>query len=368
MRAVRVELDVRSYSALVGEDLLEHLGELMDSWCPDVNPGKVVVVTQAPVEDAGWLAAAMQGIDGLKAQAAVVRIDDGERAKSLETLESLCRQFAKVGLERMDAVIALGGGVVTDVAGFAASVYLRGISLVNVPTTLLSQVDAALGGKTGVDLPEGKNLVGSFWQPRLVVCDTRTLDSLPERELLSGRGELAKYAFLGAGKILELGLADQVASALSVKAGYVSKDEREATGARMALNYGHTVGHAVEAASLERSSGTRLGDKAHGLDAEPLSHGESVAIGMVAAARIAERMGRIDVERVVEHLELLRGLGLPTSLPQWVDAAELMAYISRDKKNRGGLTFVLDGPAGVEPVFGVDPSMVTDVLEEMKEQ
>jgi 5-deoxy-5-amino-3-dehydroquinate synthase len=355
MREVRVDLGLRSYSALVEKGLLKRLGELVESWCPDLNPRTVMVVTQPPIEEAGWLAEARRGLEGLKAEIQVACIEDGERAKSLETLQSLCRKLAKAGLERTDAVVALGGGVVTDVAGFAASVYLRGISLVNVPTTLLSQVDAALGGKTGVDLPEGKNLVGSFWQPRLVVCDTSTLSSLPGRELLSGRGELAKYAFLGAGKILELGLEDQVAAALEVKARYVSTDERELTGARMALNYGHTVGHALEAASLARS-GT-----------QPLSHGESVAIGILAAARIAEGMGRIDSQRVAEHLELISGLGLPTKLPRWADSSALMAYISRDKKNRGGLTFVLDGPAGVEPVFGVDPRLVTEVLEDMKE-
>jgi 5-deoxy-5-amino-3-dehydroquinate synthase len=355
MREVRVELGPRSYSALVDKGLLKRLGELVGSWCPDLNPRKVMVVTQPPIEEAGWLAETKGGLEGLKAEIHVARIEDGERAKSLETLQGLCRELAKVGLERTDAVVALGGGVVTDLVGFAASVYLRGIALLNVPTTLLSQVDAALGGKTGVDLPEGKNLVGSFWQPRLVICDTSTLASLPGRELLSGRGELAKYAFLGAGKILQLELEDQVAAALEVKARYVSTDEREDTGARMALNYGHTVGHAVEAASLARS-GTH-----------PLSHGESVAIGIVAAARIAERMGRIDSQRVAEHLELISGLGLPTMLPSWADPQELMAYIARDKKNRAGLTFVLDGPGGVEPVFKVDPRLVTDVLEEMKE-
>ena len=189
-------------------------------------------------------------------------VDDGEAAKTLATVEQLCRDFARFGLSRSDAVVALGGGVVSDVAGFAASVFHRGIAYVNVPTTLLAQVDAAIGGKTGVNLPEGKNLVGAFWQPAAVLCDIQTLGSLPAREWSSGRGEMAKYAFLGDGllergrpgaAILGLPLDEQVAACVAIKAAVVSADERE-SGRRMVLNYGHTLAHALEA-SLVRSRG-----------------------------------------------------------------------------------------------------------------
>ncbi|HUO49634.1 MAG TPA: 3-dehydroquinate synthase family protein, partial [Acidimicrobiales bacterium] len=282
-------------------------------------------------------------------------------AKELATVEALCRRFAQGGLARSDAVVAVGGGVVTDLVGFAASVYLRGIAYVNVPTTLLAQVDAAIGGKTGANLPEGKNLVGTFWQPAAVLCDTELLRTLPPREWSSGRGEMAKYAFLDApapssqppspGALLEMPLEDQVAWCVGIKAAVVAADEREGD-RRMLLNYGHTLAHALEADAL-----------ATGRD-DDLRHGEAVAVGLVFAARLARRLGRIDDARVELHRRVVAGFDLPTELPD-ASAAELLAYMGRDKKARHDLTFVLDGPEGVEPVRGVDAADVVATLAEM---
>ena len=291
----------------------------------------------------------------------VVHLPDGEEAKSLATVESLCRAFSERRMARSDAIVAVGGGVVTDVVGFAASVYLRGIAYVNVPTTLLAQIDAAVGGKTGVNLPEGKNLVGTFWQPAAVLCDTETLATLPPREWSSGRGEMAKYAFIAAdpapasslGAALgDMTLEEQVAHCVAIKAAVVSADEREGD-RRMVLNYGHTLGHALEAVALS-SGGTA-----------DLRHGEAVAIGLVFAAHLARRLDRIDDARVALHRSVVASFDLPTDLPEGTSASEVLTYMARDKKARHDLTFVLDGARGVEPVRGVDPELVVATLAEM---
>ncbi|MGA1566490.1 MAG: 3-dehydroquinate synthase, partial [Ilumatobacteraceae bacterium] len=272
----------------------------------------------------------------------------GEDFKTLATVEQLCRLFAASGLTRRDAVVAVGGGMVTDVAGFAAASYHRGIAVVHVPTTLLGMIDAAIGGKTGVNLPEGKNLVGAFWQPSGVICDLLTLATLPERELRCGNGEMAKYHFLTGDDLASMDLADRVARCVEIKAEVVASDERE-SGRRAILNYGHTLAHALEIASSHK-----------------IAHGEAVAIGLVFAARLAERLGRIDANRVQHHLDVVAGLyGLDTEVPAVGTVDELLALMARDKKALDGLTFVLDGPNGVEPVVGVDPEVVRSLLLEL---
>src|ERR1035441_9496927 len=204
---------------------------------------RAVVVTQDAVAGAGWL----DGLDpGLPFE--VCTIGDGETTKTLATVEELGRQFARTGLSRADVVVALGG-VVTDVAGFAAASYQRGTAYVNVATSLLAQVDAAIGGKTGVNLPEGKNLMGAFWQPGAVLCDTETLATLPPREWACGKGEMAKYAFLGDPPRPDQEWDEQVARCVAIKAAVVSADEREGD-LRMILNYGHTLAHALEGAAF----------------------------------------------------------------------------------------------------------------------
>jgi 5-deoxy-5-amino-3-dehydroquinate synthase len=276
-------------------------------------------------------------------------LDEGEDAKNLESVEELCRAFAKWGMHRIDVVVAVGGGVVTDVAGFAAAVYHRGIAVVHVPTTLLGQVDAAIGGKTGVNLPEGKNLVGAIWQPAAVLCDTETLTTLPPREYRSGLGEMAKYAFLGVPGLRDLSLDDAVAACVACKADVVGSDERE-SGRRAVLNYGHTLAHALETTG--------------GYD---LRHGEAVAIGLVFAARLARRLGRVDADRVAEHEAVVAAYDLPMRPPPGWDAHDLITVMARDKKaTNGGLTFVLDGPNGLEVVTGVAADAVEATLGEFE--
>jgi 5-deoxy-5-amino-3-dehydroquinate synthase len=241
---------------------------------------------------------------------------------------------------------------VTDVAGFAAATYHRGTASVNVATSLLAQVDAAIGGKTGVNLPEGKNLVGAFWQPDAVLCDTETLATLPPREWACGRGEIAKYAFLGEAPRADQPIEEQVARCVGIKVAVVSEDEREG-GRRMTLNYGHTLAHALEAAALADHNDWDL------------RHGEAVAIGLLFAALLAQRLGRIDDVRVNEHRKVIASFDLPTDLPAGADAEELLTFMARDKKAHQDLTFVLDGPHGVEAVRGVAPPDVVATLADM---
>ena len=278
----------------------------------------------------------------------VFTVPDGETAKSLDQVERLCQAMARAGFTRADAVVAVGGGVVTDLAGFVAAVYHRGIRFVSVPTTLLAQVDAAIGGKTGVNLTEGKNLVGAFWQPSAVLCDTDVLETLPEREMRSGRGELAKYHFLGGERLEELSLRDRIAAAVRIKADVVAADEREG-GRRAILNYGHTLAHAIETAGRY-----------------DLRHGEAVAVGLVYAAEVALRLGRIDGARVAEHRRVVSGYGLPETLPGVLRDDELISLFHRDKKAVDGLTLVLDSERGVEPVVGVPEPVLRDALSAVR--
>ncbi|MGE0727870.1 MAG: iron-containing alcohol dehydrogenase [Acidimicrobiia bacterium] len=333
---VTVGLGERSYPVVVGAGALRELASLLPA-----ATRKVAVVSQAGVLDGA-------GVDltaVLPVEHRVFLLGDGEEAKVLASVEHLCRQWAQWGLSRLDTVVAVGGGVVTDVAGFAAAVYHRGVPVLHVPTTLLGQIDAAIGGKTGVNLPEGKNLVGAFWQPAAVLCDTDTLIGLPERDYLAGLGELAKYHFLGGGALDTASLPERVYRSVRIKAEVVSGDERE-DGRRAILNYGHTLAHALEIAGT-------FG----------LRHGEAVAIGLPFAAHLAHGLERIDGARVDEHYRVLRAYGLPDRLPEGIDVEELLQLMGRDKKALRGLTFVLERGSpttgyDVEVVEGVDADRV----------
>ncbi|MCY3953911.1 MAG: 3-dehydroquinate synthase [bacterium] len=344
---IRVELGERSYDVLVGPGVRHRLAAELAA-CMPATPRRVVVVTSDGIgvdTDVGEVVGAVE----------TLTIPSGERSKSLATVEDLCRRFARFGLTRGDAVVAVGGGLVTDVAGFAAAVYHRGTPVVFVPTTLLGQIDAAIGGKTGVNLPEGKNLVGAFWQPSLVLCDSEVLATLPAAEYRSGLGEMAKYHFLagddsgpGAAAMAELPLEQRIARCVRLKAEIVASDERE-SGRRMLLNYGHTLAHALEIAG-----------------GFGLRHGEAVAVGLVYAAEVARRLGRIDGDRVAEHRQVVSAYGLPASLPAGTEAGELIDLFGRDKKAVGELTLVLDGPRGLEPVRGVDRVALAEALEAIR--
>ena len=354
MRALSVELAERSCPVLVGPGVRHEVAHFVPE-----SATLAAVVTQESIVEAGWLDGFDAGVPHV-----LCLVEDGEQAKSLATVELLARTFARRGLSRADVVVAVGGGIVTDVAGFAAASYHRGTAYVNVATTLLAQVDAAVGGKTGVNLPEGKNLVGAFWQPDAVLCDTETLATLPPREWACGRGEMAKYAFLGEPPSPDQPIEEQVARCLAIKAAVVAEDERE-TGRRAVLNYGHTLGHALEGVGLlRRPPGAGEGN---GTSPDPwdLRHGEAVAIGLIFAAHLARRLGRIDQARVEEHRAVVDRYDLPTDLPPGADARELVDFMSRDKKAQQDLAFVLDGPRGVELVRGVAVSDVLATLADM---
>src|SRR6202034_2549688 len=267
MIVVPVQLPQHPYDVVIGHGARHELAPVISGLS---GVRHAAVVTQPAIAAAGWL-----GDLDCKVPFDLHLLGEGEGSKSLASVETLCQQFAQGGLSRDDVVIAVGGGIVTDVAGFAAATYHRGTRYVNVATSLLGQVDAAIGGKTGVNIAQGKNLVGAFWQPQAVLCDTETLGTLPPREWRCGHGEMAKYAFLGEGKpdasLLELDIDHQVARCVGIKAAVVAADETE-QGGRMVLNYGHTLAHALEAEAF---------NPADGLD---LVHGEAVAIGLVFAA------------------------------------------------------------------------------------
>jgi 5-deoxy-5-amino-3-dehydroquinate synthase len=331
---VPVALGDRSYDVLVGRGARHRLVEVLPA-----AVRRAAVVTQESI--------------GVRVDAGVDQqtflIDDGEDAKCMETVEDLCRQFSRWGLTRADVVVAVGGGVVTDTAGFAAAVYHRGVSVVHVSTSLLGQVDAAIGGKTGVNLREGKNLVGAFWQPAAVLCDTEVLETLPPREYQSGLGEMAKYHFIADVALEDLPLDERVARCVEIKASFVVADEFERTGRRAILNYGHTLAHALETAGHY-----------------DLRHGEAVAIGLVFAAELARRLERVDADRVEAHRKVVLGYGLPDRLPPDADVDALVTLMQRDKKATAGLTFVLDGPRGLEVVPAVDPGPVRLALDAVR--
>ena len=222
--------------------------------------------------------------------------------------------------------------------------------MVHVSTTLLGQIDAAIGGKTGVNLPEGKNLVGAFWQPSAVLCDTEVLATLPPREYRSGLGELAKYHFLGGGDLDSLPLEERVASCVAIKAEVVAGDEREG-GRRATLNYGHTLAHAIEIAGHH-----------------DLRHGEAVAVGLVFAGELAHRLGRIDADAVAEHRRVVAAYDLPSTLPDGLTNDELVELMGRDKKALDGITFVLDGPDGVEQVTGVPRADIDAAIDAVRRE
>ncbi|MBA3983136.1 MAG: 3-dehydroquinate synthase [Acidimicrobiia bacterium] len=333
MRTVTVPIADRPYDVVVGAGARTGLSALVPN-----GVRRAAIVTQPGIS--------FDVDPGVPTE--VIEIGVGERFKTLATLEQVTGGFARMGLTRGDVVIGVGGGMVTDVAGFAAATWHRGVAVVHVATTLLAMVDAAIGGKTGVNLAAGKNLVGSFWQPSGVICDLDALATLPEREQRSGNGEMAKYHFLTGDDLVAMGLEARIARCVEIKAGFVAVDERDG-GRRALLNYGHTLAHA-----LEISTGHRL------------SHGEAVGVGLVFAARLAERLGRIDEARVEEHRRVVVDVyGLDDAVPADAQPDDLLTLMARDKKALNGLTFVLDGPEGLEVVSGISPGTVVEALSAM---
>jgi 3-dehydroquinate synthase len=340
MSVLRVNLKGRGYDIVVGPGLLGRIGELVGG----LGLGRRLGVVTHPVlvETHAYASFVASALRDAGHEVCVVTVPSGEESKSLEEAARLCRELVRAGLDRGSAVLAVGGGVVGDLAGFVAATLFRGVAFVNLPTTLLAQVDSSVGGKTGVNLPEGKNLVGTFHQPRLVVADVLTLRSLPVREFRSGLAEVVKHAMIGdpelfrileedAEKILERDPATLevvVARNCAIKARVVEQDEREA-GIRAVLNFGHTVGHAVEA----------------GLGYGAITHGEAVAYGMLVAARLSVRRGLCTPADASRLEALLRRFDL---VPTVRSSPELLeTYVLRDKKMRDGvLQFVLTHGVG----------------------
>jgi len=336
MHTVKVNLGPASYEAHVGASILDRIGRLASD--AGLKPGRCAVVTDANVEKL-YAAQVVAALEKSGFAPTMISVSPGEASKSLATLEALYDRMTSAGLDRASAVFALGGGVVGDLAGFAAATFLRGILLVQIPTTVVAQVDSALGGKTGINRPQAKNLVGAFYQPRLVVADVATLATLPAREFREGLAEVIKYgAIMDAPMIadlecdLDLILARKldlleavVARSLAHKAAVVSADEREA-GLRKTLNFGHTIGHAIEASA---GYGNYL-------------HGEAVAIGMAAAARLSSAYAGLSADEASRLQRLLERAGLPTAMPPGWRSDEFLRALGLDKKRAGGaIEFVL---------------------------
>lgn len=331
MKTVQVSLGDRSYDISVSDDLFTS-GAAVGLLSPFAKGVKVLIVSDFNVFPLyGELLERTLQVAGASAVAQSV-FPAGETSKHLETICDICRIAARAGLDRGSLVVGLGGGVVGDMAAFAASIYMRGIRCVQIPTSLLAMIDSGVGGKTGVDLPEGKNLVGTFYQPKAVLMDTMFLTSLPEREMANGFAELIKHAVLfdrtlfdeleAAGDTLfrdHSRLASLVARSCALKAGVVSRDERE-SGERMLLNLGHTFGHAIEKVQ----------------DYRGLEHGEAVAVGIAAAARLSVRLGLLDAASAERIAALLRQYRLPVSV-SGCDSAALMDAMASDKKALSGV-------------------------------
>ena len=333
MERVKVALPASDYEVTVGSGLLERAAELL----PELPGAERAFVVADGAVAARYLEPLTRGLEPRGWNCVHIGVPEGEDAKSLQTMNALQRQLATQEAHRDDVVLALGGGAVGDLAGFVAATYMRGVPFVQVPTTLTAQVDAAVGGKTAVNLPEGKNLVGAFHQPVGVLADVSTLTTLPDREYRSGLAEVAKYALTldldlleqlerDPGPVLarELGTLEAlVARCVRAKGAIVGQDERD-TGRRLVLNYGHTLGHALE--RVDAFAGR--------------SHGEAIAVGMVFAARLSEELRRAPAGLAGRHVRLLSSLGLESGGPL-PPLADILRAMRLDKKYREGLRFVL---------------------------
>ncbi|HEY3392111.1 MAG TPA: 3-dehydroquinate synthase [Lacipirellulaceae bacterium] len=348
MPTVHVNLGPRSYDIEIGSGNLRETARFCDAEAEDAH---AVIITDANVDDL-YTEPVADSLVEAGAEVDILSVEAGEQSKAPEVAAELWEQMLDQGADRKSVVVALGGGVVGDLAGFVAATFARGLRFVQVPTTLLAQVDSSVGGKVGVNLPGGKNLVGAFWQPRGVVIDVDVLDTLPQREFRAGLAEVVKYGVIQDAEFFAL-LEANVAPINSrdhavltriierccrLKADVVEQDEREVSGLRAILNYGHTFGHAFEAAT----------------GYEELLHGEGVAMGMMCAARLAQRIGRVDAAFVQRQRALLEAFGLQLTVPD-VAPDELIELMYRDKKvDRGKLRFVLPSRMGhVECVSGV---------------
>lgn len=357
--SVHVKLHERSYEIRIGSGCLSEAGTFFRRGKPI---SRAVIITDSSVAPL-YAPAVAQSLAANGAKVDTVVVPAGEQSKSAAEADRLWQQLLELGADRKTLIVAVGGGVVGDLAGFVAATFARGLPFAQVPTTLLAQVDSAVGGKVGINLPESKNMVGAFWQPVAVLADTQTLKTLPQREYRAGLAEVVKYGvILDADFFARLErdatglvarepavLAPVIERCCRLKADVVEADEREETGHRAVLNYGHTFCHALEAITGYKQ----------------LLHGEGVAIGMMCAARLAQQMRRVDERFVHRQQALLEALGLPVKLPA-VDPDRLLAIMQQDKKAEAGhLRFVLPTRLGhVEMVDDVALELVRAALRD----
>jgi 3-dehydroquinate synthase len=350
----------RSYNLQVGAPL-SGLGRVLSRI---VSGRRALLVAPGPVAKR-YAREVLRGLERAGFSASLAVIPDGERHKNLAVVQKIYREGLRAGLDRKSVFVALGGGVTGDMTGFAAATYMRGVAVAQVPTTLLAMVDSAIGGKTGVDLPEGKNLVGAFWQPKAVWMDLSVLKTLPDREWRTGMAEVIKYGLIEEARILKIVrtetlaslrkkpalLAELVRRSAACKARIVSADEKETRGLREILNLGHTFGHALETVT--------------GYDA--YTHGEAISVGMCAAARLGAGLGTFAAGDVPAVDALFSRWGLPSRARRPVSRAKILEAMSRDKKNVGG-TFRFIIPSGwskAKAVSGVGIETVNSVLNEV---
>lgn len=355
MQRVSVNTSGSAYEIAIGPAQLANVDEFIAT----LRPTRIAVISNARVY--GLYGAAVSSACSRVCPTATVLVEEGESAKSMASLADLLDRLAGDGLDRRSLIVALGGGVVGDLAGFAAAVFMRGIRFVQVPTTLLAQVDSSVGGKTGVNLPQGKNLVGAFHQPSAVFADTDTLRSLPPRELSAGLAEVIKHGLLADAEYLAqverdmnallacdgAALALAVAGSCRIKAAIVSRDERE-SGERALLNLGHTFGHAIEAIA---GYGVWL-------------HGEAVAVGLYLAAELSRKLGLITHDDVARVRRLVHAARLPSSVPG-LSCADMLAAMRGDKKTEAGrVNFIVLERLGRAVMRQVDDATVVSVLKD----
>jgi 3-dehydroquinate synthase len=363
MKRMKVNLERRtshSYEIHIGEGILDRMALILakKAW-----GSRYVIVTDTRIDalHGGAVQAAMEKC-GLAVDRIVV--EPGEAAKEIGTVLEVTAKLTAIGADRSTCLIALGGGVIGDLTGFAASIYMRGIAVIQVPTTLLAQVDSSIGGKTAVDTPAGKNLLGTFYQPKAVFIDIAFLKTLPDEHFKSGLAEVIKYGVIespelldevekaaATGALRDTAFLDRViGTACRIKKGIVEIDEQD-RGVRRVLNFGHTIGHAVEAASSYRHS-----------------HGESVAIGMVAAGTLAERLRYLPADDCRRIAAVVRAAGLPDRIPQDLKAQDILTRMGQDKKKSGGkVHFVLLKKLGVPFINGgVPEEVVQETLEGLR--
>ncbi|MCL2766828.1 MAG: 3-dehydroquinate synthase [Peptococcaceae bacterium] len=358
MNTLIVDLGERSYPIYTGVGLLSQVGNYIEN----LPIGEKVLVVSNRTVGRLYAEKLMNSLSESGKQAYLVVIEDGEQYKTLDLAQKLYDHAFNFGLDRKSPIIALGGGVVGDLAGFVAATYLRGLPFIQVPTTLLSQVDSSVGGKVAVNHPRGKNIIGSFYQPICVLADIELLQTLPGRELQSGLAEVIKYGVISDAGFFswlednmdQLLAGDQditsnaIKQSCRIKADIVARDEKE-SGLREILNFGHTIGHAVETLS----------------GYSRFTHGEAVSIGMVAAARLSVARGLFDAGQMERLIKLLERVNLPLEIPEDLEPADLLSCLYHDKKAVDGkLAFVL--PIDLGEIYvekNVDPSMVIKLLE-----